>query len=286
MTSLEVVAEPQDMQRRALAWRAAGKRVGFVPTMGALHAGHVSLVEEARAQCEIVVTSLFVNPTQFGPHEDFSRYPRTFHDDLTLLNAARCDVVFAPTAAAMYPPECTASVVPPRVAEPWEGVCRPGHFGGVCTVVLKLLEIVPCWRAYFGQKDYQQQLVLRHMVRDFNLPVEIITCPTVRSADGLALSSRNRYLSPQEYAQALGLSRALREVEQAWRGGEQRGMVLREQLRSILGEHGIERIDYATIVSADTLVELDVVALPAVVLIACHVGTTRLIDNCLLTASE
>jgi pantoate--beta-alanine ligase len=273
------------MQTQAWAWRVAGKRIGLVPTMGALHEGHLSLVEASRRDNDITVATIFVNPTQFGPREDFAKYPRTLEQDLALLSRAGCDYAFAPTAAEMYPTGCSTAIEPPRVAQAWEGNFRPGHFRGVCTVVLKLLEIVPSQHAYFGQKDYQQQLVLRHMVRDLNLAVKLVTCPIVRESSGLALSSRNRYLSTAETQTALGLSKALQRVEQQWYNGEQSGDRLRKLLQTTLTEHGIDRMDYATVVHADTLEELETVTAPAVALIACHVGSTRLIDNHLLLSS-
>jgi pantoate--beta-alanine ligase len=275
----QIITSITAMQAQALAWRAAGKRIGLVPTMGALHEGHLSLVEAARKENDFTVATIFVNPTQFGPREDFAKYPRTLEQDIALLSPAGCDVVFAPTAEEMYPPHCTTAIEPPQVASVLEGTFRPGHFRGVCTVVLKLFELVPSERAYFGQKDYQQQLVLRHMVRDLNLPVKIVTCPIVREANGLALSSRNRYLSDAERNSALGLSVALQRVSHACQQGESDGATLRDLMRSTLTEHGIDRIDYATLVQADTLEELSVIRSPAVALIACHVGTTRLIDN-------
>jgi pantoate--beta-alanine ligase len=281
----QLITSMSEMQAQAWTWRAAGKLIGLVPTMGALHEGHLSLVEAAKCANDITVATIFVNPTQFGPSEDFAKYPRTLEQDLDLLSQAGCDFAFSPTAEEMYPPECTTAIEPPRVAQSWEGAFRPGHFRGVCTVVLKLFSLVPGQRAYFGQKDYQQQLVLRHMVRDLNVPVEIITCPIVREASGLALSSRNRYLSSTEREQALGLSVALHRVEQALRAGELSGEKLRGMLRAILAEHGIQRVDYATVAHADTLEELEIVIAPAVALIACHVGTTRLIDNQLLLTS-
>jgi pantoate--beta-alanine ligase len=197
-----VIHDPAEMQRTVLALRRQGLRVGLVPTMGALHAGHISLVARGKQNCDRVVTTIFVNPTQFAPHEDFGKYPRTLPTDLELLAAADCDYVFAPTNEAMYPPGCSTFVDPPAVATPLEGVCRPGHFRGVATVVLKLFGIAPADCAFFGQKDFQQAAVIRQMVRDLNVPIEIEVCPIVREADGLAMSSRNRYLSPAERQQA------------------------------------------------------------------------------------
>lgn len=260
-------------------WQRAGKRVGFVPTMGALHEGHLSLVDVARQQCDAVVTSIFVNPTQFLPSEDLAKYPRTLEADLALLAARGVESVFAPSVEAMYPTGYSTFVEPPQVAVPLEGHCRPGHFRGVATVVLKLFEIVPADAAFFGQKDYQQSLVVRRMVRDLDVPIEIVVCPTVREADGLALSSRNRYLSPDERRQALAVSRALRAAREEAARGERSAAALRAIMRDTLHAAGIERIDYVAIADPETLDEVATLKRPAMALIACHVGTTRLIDN-------
>ena len=208
---LKTIAETQSAIAQL---RAAGKRVGLVPTMGALHAGHLSLVQRAKAECEVVVATIFVNPTQFAPHEDFGKYPRTWEADLDLLASAACDFVFAPRPEEMFPSDFSTYVEPPAVAAPLEGVCRPGHFRGVATVVLKLFQIVPVAAAYFGQKDFQQALVIERLTADLNLPIQIVVCPIVREPDGLAMSSRNRYLSPQQREQALGLSRSLRAARE------------------------------------------------------------------------
>jgi pantoate--beta-alanine ligase len=264
------------------AWRAEGKRVGFVPTMGALHEGHLSLVEAARKECDAVAVSIFVNPTQFGPSEDLAQYPRTLEADLGLLAKVGVESVFAPSVEAMYPAGYSTFVEPPQVAVPLEGHCRPGHFRGVCTVVLKLFQIVPADRAYFGQKDFQQSLVVRRMARDLDLPLEIVVCPTIREADGLALSSRNRYLSPAERRQALAIARALRAGSEEMARGERSAAALRSMMRDILHGAGIERIDYVAIADPETLDEVATLKRPAMALIACHVGTTRLIDNAML----
>ena len=282
-TGIRVTTSAIDMQSTALAWRAAGKKVGLVPTMGALHEGHLSLVKAARDTFDVIVATIFVNPTQFGPHEDFARYPRTLDADLQALAGAGCDWVFLPERDEMYPAGATTMVEPPAVARPLEGVCRPGHFRGVATIVLKLFNLIPAYAAYFGQKDYQQTRVVQDMVRDLNVPIEIAVCPTIREPDGLAMSSRNRYLSPAERQQAVALSRALAEAERMVQAGERDGSNLRAAMRNILVAAGIERIDYATVADLGSLAELDHLDRPAVALIACHVGTTRLIDNCLLS---
>jgi pantoate--beta-alanine ligase len=257
--------------------------VGLIPTMGALHEGHLSLVKAARAKSDIVVATIFVNPTQFGPNEDFSKYPRTLDADLQVLAAAGCDWVFVPEREAMYPPGASTMIEPPAVAQPLEGVCRPGHFRGVATIVLKLLNLIPATAAYFGQKDYQQVCVIQHMIRDLNVPIEIIVCPTVREPDGLAMSSRNRYLSPAERQQAVALSQALNEAHRLIKDGERDAAKVCAAMRNILSSAGIERVDYATVAHAESLGEVDQIAGPTVALIACFVGTTRLIDNRRLT---
>ncbi len=261
-----------------------GKTVGLVPTMGALHEGHLSLVRRAKAECDAAVATIFVNPTQFAPHEDFSKYPRTLEADLRLLEGENCDLVFVPSREEMYPPEASTSIEPPQVAAPLEGVCRPGHFRGVATVVLKLFNMIPAERAYFGQKDFQQALVIERMAADLNLPIQIVVCPIIREPDGLALSSRNRYLSPGERQQGLALSRALNLVQKRFGDGERDAAVLKRIMQETLEAAGIERVDYAAIADPQTLTELKQIEGSAVALIACFVGTTRLIDNCLLAA--
>jgi len=250
-----------------------------------LHEGHLSLVRIARQQTDVVAATIFVNPAQFGPQEDFSKYPRALEPDLQALSSAGCDLVFVPTAADIYPPGFSIYVEPPVVAQPLEGVCRPGHFRGVATVVLKLFHVIPADMAYFGQKDFQQLLVIRRMVEDLSLPIQIVACPTVREADGLAMSSRNRYLSPAERPQALALSRALERAEQLVAAGEKSGATVVAEMRRILSGGGVTRIDYVALANPETLTEKTVVDGPAVALIAAFVGTTRLIDNRLLNTS-
>jgi len=279
---LRIVLHPKDMQARMGELRRAGRRIGLVPTMGALHEGHLSLVRAARERADVVVATIFVNPTQFGPSEDLGKYPRTLEADLRALANNGCDWVFVPQPSEMYPQGFSTFVEPPSVASPLEGVCRPGHFRGVATVVLKLLEIVPADVACFGQKDYQQALVIRRMAEDLNLPVEIVTCPIVREPDGLAMSSRNRYLSPGERGQGLALSRALKEADRLVRAGERSARAIEAVMRNILADSGIDRIDYATVADAETLSEIARIDGRAVALIACYVGATRLIDNQIL----
>lgn len=273
--------------RRAVAdARRAGKRIGLVPTMGALHAGHVSLVDASAAACDFTVVTVFVNPTQFGPKEDFSKYPRTFEADVAAVGRAGANLVFAPDNAEVYPQGFATFVEVGGVAESLEGECRPGHYRGVATVVLKLFQMVGADVAYFGQKDYQQTLVVRQMVRDFNLPIEIETCPTVREPDGLALSSRNVYLSAAERRSALVISRALRKVEQSVAAGQRDVWKLRDDLHTELATVPEVRVQYAVVADAATLHEPAILDRPCVALVAAHVGTTRLIDNVLLAPTK
>jgi len=259
--------------------RAAGRTVGLVPTMGALHAGHVSLVRAARKQCDAVVVSLFVNPTQFGPNEDFAKYPRTWDSDCALLEREGVDLIFAPGAEEMYPVGASTFVEVECVSDRLDGASRPGHFRGVATVVAKLFHIVAPDKAFFGQKDAAQVAVLRRMVRDLNFDLELVSCPTVREADGLALSSRNRYLSAEERGQALVLSRALRRVEERIAQGVlESAALIREAQEMLAAEAGV-RVDYLRIVDPSSLEDVADVCGGALVAVAAVVGTTRLIDN-------
>jgi pantoate--beta-alanine ligase len=259
-----------------------GAQLGFVPTMGALHAGHASLMHAARAQCGIVVASIFVNPTQFGPNEDFTRYPRTLDADCKMLEAAGVDLVFTPTTEIMYPAGASTFVDVGEVGNRLDGASRPGHFRGVATVVAKLFHIVQPDRAWFGQKDAAQIAVLRKMVRDLDFPVEIIVCPTVREPDGLAFSSRNRYLPAPERRQALVLSRALRAAEQLAQRGESQAAALLHAMREIFARQPEVRIDYIAVVDPDTLLPVENIRGGALIAVAAFVGSTRLIDNLLL----
>ena len=277
-----LVSDPAAMRAEVLAARAAGRRVGFVPTMGALHAGHASLVQAAAAECVDVAVSIFVNPTQFAPHEDFSRYPRTLEADVALLAAAGVRWVHVPEVAAIYPPDAATRIVVDGPALPFEGQARPGHFSGVATVVCRLFHAVPADVAYFGAKDWQQTLVIRRMVADLGLPVAIRVCPTVREADGLALSSRNAYLSAAERRRAPALSESLAEAERLWATGV--GVAAIEQaMRDHLASRGVT-CDYAAVVNAESLAALDEGSpaadpAPAIALVAGRLGGTRLIDN-------
>ena len=273
MDVLRTIAEV----RQARAGRSGS--VGFVPTMGYLHEGHLALVRRARAENDRIVASIFVNPTQFGPQEDFQSYPRDEARDLQLLAAEGVDAVFLPAADEMYPEGAVTwiEVSGPLTAR-LEGVARPGHFRGVTTVVAKLFYIVQPQRAYFGQKDAQQLLVVRRMVRDLALPVEVVAVPTVRDSDGLALSSRNVYLPPEERKQALALPRALLRAQERVAAGERDAASLREGIEGALREAGLA-IDYVSVADAETLEELETVDRPALALAAVRAGQTRLIDN-------
>lgn len=268
--------DPEIMRAEVLAARSAGRSVGFVPTMGALHRGHASLVESAAAECDDVAVSIFVNPTQFGPGEDFARYPRPLADDLALLESLGVRWVFVPAAAALYPPDAATRVVVAGPAEPFEGELRPGHFSGVATVVCRLFQAVPADVAYFGAKDWQQTRVIDRMVRDLGLPMVIRVCPTVRESDGLALSSRNAYLSSDDRQRATALAESLQVAARLWESGA-RIVELEDAMRGILERRGVA-VDYAAVVDAESLGPADD-SRPAVVLVAGRLGGTRLIDN-------
>jgi pantoate--beta-alanine ligase len=259
--------------------RAAGQVIGLVPTMGALHEGHLSLVRAAASACDLTVVTIFVNPTQFGPREDFARYPRTLEADLQLLERERADVVFAPAVDQIYRAGFSTYVEPPEVAKPLEGRCRPGHFRGVATVVLKLFQLVPADVAFFGQKDFQQVRVIQAMVEDLDVPIRVVVCPTVREPDGLAMSSRNRYLNPTEREQALAVSRSLARAAQLVSSGEHCAAVIRREMTSILASAAIQRIDYVALVDPVSLADVDEVQEGTMALVAAFVGGTRLIDN-------
>jgi pantoate--beta-alanine ligase len=268
------------------AARRAGRTVGFVPTMGALHAGHLALAAQARAECELVVASIFVNPTQFNDARDLAAYPRTESADAAQLEHVGVDVIFAPLAAEMYPGGFATVIDVGPIAEPLEGATRGTvHFRGVATVVAKLLNIVQPDRAYFGQKDAQQVLVIKRLVRDLDMPVDVVVCPTVREPDGLALSSRNARLSPDARRRALGLSAALFRMRDDVREGERRAAALVKHGLDTLAQHDIAgaHIDYLAVVDRNTLAPLEVVAGEALLAVAAHVDGVRLIDNVVLS---
>jgi len=271
-----VISDPGEIRGRVLEAGARGRRVGFVPTMGALHAGHVSLVDAAAAECDDVAVSIFVNPTQFAPHEDFARYPRTPEADRAMLAGRRVRWVFAPRADDIYPEGWCTRIAVDGPARRFEGELRPGHFSGVATVVCRLFMAVPAAAAYFGAKDWQQTLVVRRMVRDLGLPIGVVVCPTVREPDGLAMSSRNAYLAPADRSRAVGLSEALELAVRAWDAGQD-PVAVERLMRGHLEARGIA-VDYAAVVDAETL---EAVRPGAEVraLVAGRLGAVRLIDN-------
>lgn len=280
---VSVVTDPTALRDDVLGARAAGRTVGFVPTMGALHAGHLSLVEQAARECDDVAVSIFVNPTQFGPSEDFQRYPRALERDLESLAPLGVRWVFAPTEEAMYPQGAATRVVVEGPAVGFEGTIRPGHFSGVATVVCRLFAVVPANQAYFGAKDWQQTLVVKRMVRDLGLPIDVVVCPTVREPDGLAMSSRNAYLSVDDRKRACALAESLAEAATAWGAGDAVGAI-EVAMRRHLESRGII-VDYAAVVDADTLGSV-IAGRPAAALVAGRLGSTRLIDNRLLPPRE
>jgi pantoate--beta-alanine ligase len=273
-----IISAGAALREAILAARSAGDTVGLVPTMGALHKGHLSLVDAARAECDRVVVSVFVNPSQFSPQEDFNRYPRTLDRDLAFLGRRGCDVVFAPSVEEMYRPDHATTIDVGSLAKVLEGEVRPTHFRGVATVVMKLFQLAPVDRAYFGQKDYQQTLVVRQMVADLNVPVEIRVCPTVREADGLAMSSRNAYLTSEERRRAIALSQALRMAEQLSAAGERDVAVIRAKMAVLLRQTGVD-IEYIAFVADGTVTPATKITGPTVVALAAKIGKTRLIDN-------
>lgn len=279
MKVLQTIAE---MRAACAEARRGGRRLGFVPTMGALHEGHLSLVRAARARCDAVAASIFVNPTQFGPNEDLAKYPRPFERDRQLLEKEKVDLLFAPSAEEMYPKGAVTWVMVEGLSGKLCGRSRPGHFRGVTTVVAKLFNIVGPDVAFFGQKDAAQAVIIRKMVRDLDVPVEIAVCPIVREADGLALSSRNAYLDLEQRRSALVLSRALRRVEGLAQKGEQRSAALIEAAQNVFREEPSVRVDYVEIVDNETLDSVADVSGGALVAVAAFVGPTRLIDNVVL----
>ena len=270
------------MRSASRAARQTGQRLGFVPTMGALHEGHLSLVRAARASSHVVAASIFVNPTQFGPNEDLAKYPRSFERDCAMLEHEGVDFVFAPSVEEMYPAGALTWVTVEELSGKLDGGSRPGHFRGVTTVVAKLFHIVEPNEAFFGQKDAAQVAVIRRMVRDLNLPVEIVVCPIVREPDGLAMSSRNAYLDPGQRKRALVLHRSLMTVERMAETGERDVAKLKAAGREKFAEESSVRLDYFEIVNPETLDPVSDTSYGALVAVAAYVGTTRLIDNLLL----
>jgi pantoate--beta-alanine ligase len=274
-----VVATIDEVRRAVAAARSRSLSLGFVPTMGALHEGHASLLRAARQECGFVIASIFVNPTQFGPNEDFKRYPRTLDADLDLCRREGADVVFTPEPSTVYPHGFRTYVEVAGLQDLWEGAARPGHFRGVTTVVLKLYNIVQPDTAYFGQKDAQQVRIIEQMVRDLNLPVRVRVCPTVREPDGLALSSRNRYLSAEEREQARVLSQALFEAKAMIAEGARDAGTIREHLATRIRETPGAVLDYVAVLDANSFQEVPHLKGRVLLVLAARIGTTRLIDN-------
>jgi pantoate--beta-alanine ligase len=276
---VRTVAALRDAVQRA---RCAGSVIGLVPTMGALHEGHLSLIRRARAECGFVITTTFVNPTQFAPTEDLSRYPRPFEADCREAEEAGTNVIFAPPVEEVYPAGFVTHVAVEGLSVTLEGASRPTHFQGVTTVVAKLFNMAQADRSYFGQKDFQQLQVIRRMTRDLDFPIEIVCCPIVREPDGLAMSSRNVYLTPEQRRAAVSLSQGLRSAEAAFAAGERSGPRLLERVTTRLRKEPLIRPDYVEMVDAATLQAVESVVRPAALCVAAYLGTTRLIDNTLL----
>jgi pantoate--beta-alanine ligase len=283
---METIRTISWMKETARAARQEQRIIGLVPTMGALHAGHMALVERARRECSPVYTSIFLNPTQFGPNEDLSKYPRSLEIDVEKLTNAKVDGLFLPSSEEIYPPGFSTYVHVEGISERLEGKSRPGHFRGVATVVLKLFEIVQPHFAYFGRKDAQQVRIIQKMVRDLNLDVELVICSTVREADGLAMSSRNAYLSTEERKAATALFRALQAAQRELEAGVRDTPELQRAMRKILESEPRARVDYAEIVDAETFEPIARVGRRCYALLAVQIGKTRLIDNMLIQAGE
>jgi len=278
----KVIHAPDALRREVEALRRQGKTVGLVPTMGALHAGHLSLVEAAFAECDVCVATIFVNPSQFGPGEDFAKYPRTLDADLDALASLGVQLAFVPEAEAVYGTDHATWVTVGSVAEPLEGECRPGHFRGVATIVLKLFNMAGADIAYFGQKDYQQAQVIRRMVADLDVPIRVRVCPIVREPDGLAMSSRNAYLTPEERRRAVSLFESLTAAEAMIADGVTESAEIRARIEQILAERGQAEIEYVAIADPASLKPVELIAGEVVIALAVRIGTTRLIDNFLV----
>ncbi|HJR15587.1 MAG TPA: pantoate--beta-alanine ligase [Gemmatimonadales bacterium] len=271
-----------DLRSWRRAERQAGRRVGLVPTMGYLHEGHLVLVDEARRRSDSIALSIFVNPLQFGPGEDLDRYPRDLARDRVLASSRGVDLIFLPEASAMYPPDFTVRVMPGPIGEQWEGAARPGHFTGVLTIVAKLFHLVEPDIACFGQKDIQQLTLVRRMVHDLDWPTEIVMVRTVRESDGLAMSSRNAYLSPADRKRAVVLSRALQTAHHAFQAGETRPSALEGRMRRVLDRESVVAVEYIAVVDPEMLAPVTIAQDTTIVAIAARVGGTRLIDNIVL----
>lgn len=283
---MEVVKTIQSVRALVKTARSNGRRIGFVPTMGALHIGHVSLIERAVKDCGFVVVSIFVNPIQFGPSEDFDKYPRALNADLQICEKAGVDAVFVPADSEMYPTQNITWVNVEKLTTPLCGRFRPGHFRGVTTVCAKLFNIVLPDIAYFGQKDVQQAIVIKQMVKDLNMPLEIIICPTIREPDGLAVSSRNKYLSPENRKKAALIYKSLQKCSVLIKQGTKETQTIIDQMRNILSRMPGANIEYVSIVNADNLQPLDNISGRALAAVAVKIDETRLIDNILVDAGE
>ncbi len=283
---MEIIRSVEWMKQTARAAESAKHLVGFVPTMGALHEGHLSLVRAAKRQCSPVMVSIFVNPAQFGPGEDLEKYPRNFEKDCALLESLGVEYVFAPEASEIYPAGFRTSVRVEGLSEKFEGRVRPGHFQGVCTVVLKLLEIVRPRFAYFGRKDAQQARIVRQMVSDLNLDTEIVVCPIVRESDGLAMSSRNAYLDPAERRAATVLYRSLDAARRKINSGARAAGEILDAVNSTIASEKLAKLDYAELVDADSFERVDFLRGTCLLLLAARVGSTRLIDNMFIDAAR
>jgi len=279
---MEVAKTIAEIRQCVRGVRAAGKTVGLVPTMGALHVGHISLIEAAAERCDFVVVSIFVNPTQFGPGEDFEKYPRPFEEDRAICARHGVGAVFAPSPAEMYPQEDLTWVSVEKLTEPLCGRSRPGHFRGVTTVCAKLFNIVGCDAAFFGQKDAQQAVVIQRMATDLNMPLEIVVCPTVREPDGLAVSSRNKYLSPEQRRDAARVFQSLGRCREMIEAGAKDAAAIRTRMCEILEQVPAMEIEYVSIVDAGTLDEIERIEGRVLVAVAVRLGPARLIDNILV----
>ncbi len=278
-TQPHLITDSESLWQTVLDARQRGQSIGLVPTMGALHEGHLSLVDAARAECDLSVVTIFVNPTQFAPNEDFRQYPRNLAHDLSLLGSRGCDIVFAPDKDTIYRPNHATFIDVGPIGSILEGEFRPTHFRGVATIVMKLFQLAPADRAYFGRKDYQQTLVVRQMAADLNVPIDVRVCPIVREADGLAMSSRNRYLTPDERRRAAVLSRSLGMAAELVAGGERNASAIRQKIGHKIESVGGVQIQYIAIVADGTLTPVERIEGPTTIAMAATVGKTRLIDN-------
>lgn len=283
---MEIIKDLREMQARAGFFRKEGKKIGFVPTMGYLHEGHLTLLRKAREENHIVVLSIFVNPTQFVLGEDYERYPRDTEGDLEKASEVGTDIAFLPEVAEMYPVGYATYVNVERLTERLCGRSRPGHFRGVTTVVLKLFHLVQPHRAYFGEKDYQQLVVIKKMVSELNMDLQIMGCPTVRERDGLAMSSRNAYLNPQERHSALCLSRSLAKAEELIKGGERRSQFIINEIYRLIDREPGAKIDYVAICHPETMEDLESIESQVLIALAVKIGPARLIDNRLVKVNS